>query len=120
MRFRFYLSLLAVLFVTPLAAAPDGKELFVQHCASCHGQDGSGGVGVPLSLPDFLASVDDRYLFESIRQGRPGRVMPGFQTLSDAQVDAIVRHIRSWEPEGLKTSITAEAVIGDVQRGKKI
>jgi cytochrome c oxidase cbb3-type subunit 3 len=120
MRFRYYLSLLALLFVTDLSAAPDGRALFVQHCAACHGQDGRGGVGVPLSLPDFLGSVDDRYLFESIRQGRPGRTMPAFQTLSDAQVDAIVHHIRGWEPEGLKSSLVSATVDGDRLRGKKL
>lgn len=120
MRIRNLLSLLVVLFATEPAAAPDGRALYVQHCAACHGLDGRGGVGVPLSLPDFLATVDDRYLFQSIRLGRPGRTMPAFQTLSDAQIDAIVHHIRSWEPDGLKTSIVAGPVKGDPHNGKKI
>ena len=120
MRSRHYLSLLLLLFATGLTAAPDGRVLYVQHCAACHGLDGRGGVGVPLSLPDFLATVDDRYLFQTIRLGRPGRTMPAFQTLSDAQVDAIVNHLRGWEPKGLKTSITAELIQGDPRNGKKI
>ena len=32
-------------------AAPDGGQLFAEHCAVCHGDKGSGGVGTPLALP---------------------------------------------------------------------
>ena len=77
-------------------AAPDGKQLYQQHCASCHQLEGKGGVGVPLSLQGFLDSASDDYLFKTIRHGRAGRVMPAFQSLSDAQTLAIVRYIRSW------------------------
>lgn len=79
------------------AAAADGARLYAQQCAACHGSQGGGGVGVPLPLPDFLAQVDDNYLRRTIRLGRPGRVMPAFRQLSDAEVEAIVRHIRSWQ-----------------------
>ncbi|MCU7799850.1 MAG: c-type cytochrome, partial [gamma proteobacterium symbiont of Lucinoma myriamae] len=32
----------------------DGQLLFKKHCAVCHGSEGSGGVGVPLNMDDFL------------------------------------------------------------------
>ena len=54
-------------------AAPDGQTLFNKHCAVCHGSEGKGGVGVPLSLPSFINSVSDEYLIKTIRVGRPGR-----------------------------------------------
>ena len=57
--------------------------------------DGKGGVGVPLALTAFQSTVSDRYLQSTIRTGRPGRVMPAFSSLSDDEVLAIVRHIRS-------------------------
>jgi len=79
-----------------VAAAPDGASLYASHCAACHGDQGNGGVGVPLALPSFLNSVDDEFLRLTIRYGRPGRVMPAFSKLSDAQVAAIVGFIRGW------------------------
>ena len=42
--------------------APRGDELYAAHCSACHGDTGAGGVGVPLSLPSFLDSVEDNFL----------------------------------------------------------
>ena len=53
-----------------------GAQLFSQHCASCHGSDGKGGTGVPLSNKSFQQQVSDYFLFNTIKYGRPGRVMP--------------------------------------------
>lgn len=102
-----------------VGAAADGAQLYNRHCAACHGGDGRGGVGVPLALPDFLAVADDRYLRTTIRRGRPGRVMPAFAQLKDAEVDAIVRHIRSWQPAAAKPS-PVKARAGDARRGKRL
>jgi cytochrome c oxidase cbb3-type subunit III len=91
--------LVMVLLVAPAApslAAHDGARLFARHCAACHGSNGHGGVGVPLALPDLLSTVSDDYLQKTIRLGRPGRVMPAFRQLSDAEVKSIVAHVRSW------------------------
>ncbi|MGB5261273.1 MAG: c-type cytochrome [Gammaproteobacteria bacterium] len=94
MRLIFIINFL--LLASQVSAAPDGRQLYVAHCSACHGDQGHGGVGVPLSLPSFLDSVDDRFLAVTIRQGRPGRVMPSFPKLSDAQIAAIVGYIRNW------------------------
>jgi cytochrome c oxidase cbb3-type subunit 3 len=113
----FLLSLLAL----PLAAAPDGAELYAQNCAVCHGADGRGGVGVPLALPSFLPSVDDDYLTATIRNGRPGRVMPAFTQLRDDQVRAIIDYLRHWMPAGSTVvKLSREPVHGDAQRGKTL
>jgi cytochrome c oxidase cbb3-type subunit 3 len=100
-------------------AAPDGASLYAANCAACHGDKGGGGVGVPLSLPSFLESVDDHFLRQTIRHGRPGRVMPAFVALSDAQVDAIVGFIRGWSGKPAPEFRTA-AVKGDPVHGKEL
>jgi cytochrome c oxidase cbb3-type subunit 3 len=100
-------------------AAPDGAKLYMAHCATCHGDQGDGGVGVPLSLPAFLESVDDSFLRKTIRLGRPGRVMPSFRALSDVQVDAIVSHIRNWS--GKPAPVFPDTPVkGNVQHGKEL
>ncbi|MCW8825482.1 MAG: c-type cytochrome [Gammaproteobacteria bacterium] len=121
-RFKHFSTALLLLFTaTTSLAAPKGDLLYEKNCGTCHGLDGSGGVGVPLSLPSFQASVDDHFLFQNIRYGRPGRVMPAFSDLSDAQVNAIVRHIRSLAPHIKPVVLDNSKVIsGDIINGKKL
>ncbi len=105
-------------FTAQAGHGQNGEQLYQQLCSACHGERGDGGVGVPLNLPAFQASVDDRYLKQTIRLGRPGRVMPAFTTLTDAQVDAIVAHIRSWT-DAPPPSFSQTPVQGDPQRGAR-
>ncbi len=105
-----------------VSAAPDGARLYERHCSACHGLNGQGGVGIPLALPSFQAAVEDDFLFTTIREGRPGRVMPSFQSLSDAQVNAIVQHIRGWAPKRKDgaASATVKPAYGHPERGKSL
>jgi cytochrome c oxidase cbb3-type subunit III len=110
----------SVLAIFPLLgqAAPPGEQLYMQNCAACHGSQGKGGVGVPLALEDFLSGVTDRYLFETIRRGRPGRVMPSFERLSDAEARAIVSYIRGFGPPA--PELSPAPVEGDPRRGETL
>ncbi len=116
---RWLLVLVACLPALTLQAAPDGALLYAQHCATCHGENGQGGVGVPLALPSFLNSVDDGFLKQTIRYGRPGRVMPAFGALSDAQLVALVGFIRGWS--GQPAPVFPESPIkGDAGHGRTL
>jgi len=119
---KFFLLLVGCLFSLGLAAAPNGARLYERHCSACHGLNGQGGVGIPLALPSFQAAIEDDFLFTTIREGRPGRVMPGFKSLSDAQVNAIIHHIRAWGPERKESAIqaTAKPSSGQPERGKTL
>ena len=113
------LGLVLMMSALTLQAAPKGSVLYEKNCSSCHGVDGKGGVGIPLSLPSFLKSVPDSYLEKTIRHGRPGRVMPPYPHLSDAQIKAIVSHLRGYASG--KVPATLDAIVkGDVKKGKKL
>lgn len=85
---------LPLLLISGLVQAiPDGRTLYAEYCSACHQFAGAGGIGLPL-VKKKLDDVSDEYLFKSIRYGRPGRVMPAFREMSDAQVSAIVRYMR--------------------------
>lgn len=66
----------------------DGLEHFADHCATCHGNDGSGdtdfGRGLYPKPPDMRAaatqSLTDGELFYIIERGVPLTGMPGFGT----------------------------------------
>lgn len=96
-----------------------GDELYARHCSSCHGVDGKGGVGVPLALPSFLNSVSNEYLKKTIRLGRPGRIMPAFESLSDAQLAAIIKYIRLWSGKPAPAEDTT-MVQGDSNKGQQL
>lgn len=113
----FFLALGLVLPAAPSLAAPDGADLYGRHCAACHGERGDGGIGIPISLPSFHQTVDDDYLRQTIRVGRPGRVMPAFAgQLSDAEINAIIHHLRSWQT-GKTPTFSAKPIKGDPKRG---
>lgn len=113
------LTLLAALGISQAMAAPDGAKLYARSCAACHGESGTGGIGVPLALPSFQRSVSDDYLRQTIRHGRPGRVMPAFSQMTRDEVEAIVRHLRSWN-KGPIARYSTQAVQGNPAHGKQL
>lgn len=98
---------------------PDGARLYEQHCAVCHGEAGAGGVGLPLANASLLSSVSDDYLRTTIRLGRPGRVMPPFAHLSEAEVEAVIGYVRGFSPVPVR-SFPSETVQGDAVRGARL
>ena len=114
---RPWLALLCVLMIGagPAQAAPDGRELYIEHCSGCHQFDGQGGIGLPLANVK-LADVSDDYLHKTIRLGRPGRVMPAFERMSDAQVGAIVRFLRQ-RSETREPAFSEQPIVGDAGNG---
>ena len=112
-------TLLAGISLAQAMAAPNGAKLYGLKCASCHGEKGNGGIGVPLALPSFQANISDDYLRKTIVLGRPGRVMPAFSSLSKAEVEAIVRHVRSWN-KGPSVTYSTRLVKGDPSHGKQL
>jgi mono/diheme cytochrome c family protein len=90
------------------ADAEAGKRVFVDNCAPCHDEGGTGhGPGsagltkmpAALSSPGFLAARSDAYLFWRISEGKAGTPMPSFrQTLSAEERWAVIRWLReTWK-----------------------
>lgn len=105
--------------ISPALAAPDGARLFSQNCAVCHGEKGSGGIGVPLALPSFQATISDDYIRKSIRTGRLGRIMPAFTRISDEEVEAVVKYVRAWNKAKPMTYANTP-VAGNPSHGKQL
>jgi mono/diheme cytochrome c family protein len=81
-----------------------GARLFASACAGCHGAKGEGGEGPMLANPVLLGSASDTFLAETIRRGRRGTAMLGFEqptptrrALEDTEIESIVTFIRTWE-----------------------
>jgi cytochrome c oxidase cbb3-type subunit III len=79
-----------------LAAEQQGKTLFQQNCAVCHGANLTGGRGPDLIRSDLTRRDKDGDLIGPvIMQGRPEKGMPAFSQLSPSEVADIVAYIHS-------------------------
>jgi mono/diheme cytochrome c family protein len=97
-----------------------GRLLYRVRCSTCHGADGTGNPitpeGLAVSPRDFtgMSHIAQKVVFkfntsdrrdmlaldedlkETIRNGLPGTPMPGFSTLSDAEIDALLEYVKAF------------------------
>lgn len=99
------------------AAADQGKNLYVVHCASCHGNTGDGnGLAAPFLFPKprnlragrfRLVSTDNSVptredLAAVLERGMPGSAMPPWRHLTQEQRDALVDEVIRIRREGVR------------------
>ena len=91
---RFSLCIL-ILVLTYSAQADNNSALknYQRHCASCHGADRLGGLGLAL-LPGNLSRLKKDKAKQVISQGRSATQMAGFASqLSEVEIDELVEYI---------------------------
>jgi mono/diheme cytochrome c family protein len=85
-------------------ARHNGRQLFLEHCALCHGEraDGHGMRRSSLSTPpsdftraDWRARVTARSVFYTIREGVRGTPMPAWKALGEGETWDIVAYVLS-------------------------
>lgn len=74
------------------------RDLFIRHCARCHGSDGTGGtdLGRKLEVPDIKAEGKNLSGAKIVRVIANGKAeMPGFaKTMSKKQIAAVAAYVR--------------------------
>jgi mono/diheme cytochrome c family protein len=76
-----------------------GAAVYKQLCAQCHGLDGTGGVGLDLSSPQFQNARSDQEIFNSINLGHETTAMISWGTiLTSDQIQQLVELIRQFAP----------------------
>jgi cytochrome c oxidase cbb3-type subunit III len=97
----------------------DFPTLYSQNCSGCHGDRGMNGSAYPLANPVYQSLVDEEGLRKVVANGLPGTLMPAFAinaggTLTDQQVDALVKGMRSaWNKAGTVDSASAPSYKAD-------
>ncbi len=95
------------------AARRAGAALYDTRCAECHGADAKG-----ISGPDLTAlwevGTSDARVFETIRLGRPGSIMPS-SSAPDDEIWAVVAYLK-----GISTVPPVEFATGDVDHGQEL
>ena len=93
-------SVILAIFVASSGAmfGADASALWGQHCASCHGKDGSGNttMGKKLAVKDYTKnqSFSDAEAANVIKNGK-GKMKGYKDKLSDADVKALVAYVRA-------------------------
>jgi hypothetical protein len=111
------------LIVNPEYAFTEGARLYYQYCVACHGTQGEGKIGPPLSNQDRLGFFNEDYYYRCIEYGftdfeHVGSVMPAWgsqasdfsydpnrdklklpvnRQLTEDQIHILVQFIRHWE-----------------------
>jgi mono/diheme cytochrome c family protein len=97
------------------AQRESGRQLYAKYCSQCHGENGDGeGVATPHLLPrprDFTqgqykvrttpsgALPTHQDLVDIIRRGMPYTSMPGWPSLSNAQLRDLAYYLTTFYPE---------------------
>ena len=81
------------------AQAEPVQDVFLLHCAECHGPDRLGRIG-PALLPENLGRLKRDEAAATIAQGRPASQMPAFaDKLSTEEIQALVELVYTPLPE---------------------
>jgi cytochrome c6 len=103
------IAVFAILFTIAAVASvrADVKETYDKQCAKCHGAEGKGDtkMGKKLEVKDYSdakvqASMKDDEMTKIIKAGKKEgdkTKMKGFADLGDAEIKALVAHIRSFK-----------------------
>jgi mono/diheme cytochrome c family protein len=92
------------------------KPLYMQSCAACHGEDGSGmrnpewrtEEGHPIVSRNFRSGIykgggRGEDIYRRIYAGIPGTPMPGFNSLTDEEIWGLVHYVQSLAGSGVAT-----------------
>ena len=88
-----------------------GARLYAKNCEVCHGPNGEGRVGATLAK-NWPSIRPDLTVKTIIENGVPGSVMPAWGRvnggpLSDAEIEALMVFILSWQTGGAPTFVPA-------------
>jgi cytochrome c553 len=103
---KLSIALMAAALVAMAAQAEDAATTWAAKCAGCHGKEGKGDtkLGQKLEIRDYSdakvqATLKDADMFKTIKEGlKKGdkTLMKAYgETLSDADIKALVAHVKS-------------------------
>jgi len=100
-----------------------GKQIINQSCIYCHQTDAIGKPGVAPSLTnkEFLSVASDKFLYNTISDGRLGTGMPPFKYLGKTKIKSVVAYLRSKAtiPSRVKIVEKQAKSKGNARLGKK-
>lgn len=100
-----------------------GEKIYKQQCFACHGDTGKGEgakEGTAINNQQYLNSVSDKDLYNSVKYGRDGTVMPAYgSNLSDEDLNNLVAFMRNWQTKRIEQKVP-EKIVANPENGKKL
>lgn len=117
----FSCLILASSLIASNGFANEAEELFIDHCASCHGQSAEGAKATALKKEGLLITAELDFFIKSIKFGRPLSGCPSFEkTLSPSQIEALAKYIKGWQKGKLIVAPTHIVEVKNDLRGKEL
>ncbi|MDH3659150.1 MAG: nitrite reductase [Alphaproteobacteria bacterium] len=96
---RLSLAIVALLPAFVSASAEEAADLYIEHCAECHGADRLGGTG-PALIPESLGRLKPEKAAATIADGRAQTQMPAFgELLDDKEIQGLTALVFEPLPE---------------------
>jgi mono/diheme cytochrome c family protein len=102
--------------LTDGASLAAGKQIFIMNCATCHGQQGGGGIGPNLTDDYYLHGAGMGNTVKIIKQGIPSKGMISWRgILQETQINQVASYILTMHgtnppnaraPQGEKVELT--------------
>jgi mono/diheme cytochrome c family protein len=82
----------------------EGASIWGFNCASCHGEEGQGGLAPALNSQQFLQSATNDQIQLLVSVGVPGTTMSAYSQdfagpLTSEQIKAVATYLRAWEDD---------------------
>lgn len=116
----FSISIPALGQITEAATTEDldqGRVHYIASCSRCHGVEGGGGEGPPLTRTTLTRAPDDDALVRIMQNGISGTGMPGVGWLAPSELRQVAVYVRSLAPSGPDD---LEYLSGDPTRGRTV
>jgi mono/diheme cytochrome c family protein len=95
----------------------EGENLYNQYCSTCHGKDRKGGIGPNLSNNSFLSLATDKFLYQTLTNGRSNTAMPSWSRFEASSLKSLIRFLQPKRKLSLNQSFN-QTSSGSIDKGK--